>query len=243
MDLTSDALRYLQDHLGRAQKHEVDGRPYYDRELYPIKDPQAEAVTVFTLSALVEFIASGLDRLHDEKLVAHVVSPTKVRLLGPLLKHFRQRECLAVADYGKLLPDNLRIGEWLPQEQFLIMVKSAFVQSDSTTEICKLAAGLVDSQEARHDDDGVAQTVTVKSGTRLREDVQVPGEVFLAPYRSFSDIEQVESPFIFRVRPGGYLSLHLADGGAWYARAVVRVKEKLEALAANAGLEELTVIA
>ncbi len=55
----------------------------------------------------------------------------------------------------------------------------------------------------------------------------VPNPVILAPYRTFPEIEQVESKFIFRMQEGPNAALYEADGGAWKNEAMRRIKEYL----------------
>ena len=65
-------------------------------------------------------------------------------------------------------------------------------------------------------------------------EVQVPNPVELKPYRTFFEIEQPSSSFVFRMKSGGkghedgpMCSLHEADGGAWRLDAIEEVKHFL----------------
>lgn len=61
--------------------------------------------------------------------------------------------------------------------------------------------------------------------------VVVPNPVTLAPYRTFVEVKQPESKFVFRMRKseeGPQAALFEADGGAWKIEAMQRVKEFLE---------------
>jgi hypothetical protein len=70
--------------------------------------------------------------------------------------------------------------------------------------------------------------VTVKTGIAKIEDVFVPNPVVLAPYRTFPEIAQPESKFIFRMQTGPTAALFEADGGAWRNEAMGRIKAWLE---------------
>ena len=50
----------------------------------------------------------------------------------------------------------------------------------------------------------------------------------LAPFRTFSEIEQPESSFVLRVNDRGRVGLFEADGGAWRNTAMLRIKEYLD---------------
>ena len=58
-------------------------------------------------------------------------------------------------------------------------------------------------------------------------DVVVPNPVTLAPYRTFLEVEQPASKFIFRIKEGGQLALFEADGGAWQHEAILNIKNYL----------------
>lgn len=59
----------------------------------------------------------------------------------------------------------------------------------------------------------------------------VPSPVHLKPYRTFDEIDQPESDFIFRIKSDKFdgitCALFSADGGAWITEAKQRIKEYL----------------
>lgn len=59
----------------------------------------------------------------------------------------------------------------------------------------------------------------------------MPNPVKLRPYRTFMEIEQPESAYVFRVKDsekGPYFKLVEADGGLWKSIVMKRIKEYLE---------------
>jgi hypothetical protein len=81
-------------------------------------------------------------------------------------------------------------------------------------------------------DDGVSQTVSVKSGVHLKGDVNVKSRVNLKPFRTFNEIDQPESLFLFRVhqKSEGFMpepGLFAADGNAWRLKAMKDIKTYL----------------
>ena len=64
-------------------------------------------------------------------------------------------------------------------------------------------------------------------GVASKSDVIVPNPVFLAPYRTFQEIEQPFSNFVFRMadKQTPAFSLIEAEGGVWKNEAVSRIKE------------------
>nr|ABP73607.1 hypothetical protein [Bacillus thuringiensis] len=61
------------------------------------------------------------------------------------------------------------------------------------------------------------------------DEVAVPNPVSLQPYRTFVEVAQPESDFIFRMKDGPRCSLYEADGGAWKLEAIKNIKEYLNA--------------
>jgi hypothetical protein len=76
-------------------------------------------------------------------------------------------------------------------------------------------------------DDGVSQSVTAKTGVATVEDVKVPNPVLLSPYRTFVEVTQPESAFVFRMKNGPVAALFEADGGAWRNAAIDAVADYL----------------
>ena len=48
----------------------------------------------------------------------------------------------------------------------------------------------------------MSQKTTIKTGAENLSEVKVPNPVVLAPYRTFSEVDQPESKFIFRLESG-----------------------------------------
>jgi hypothetical protein len=93
-------------------------------------------------------------------------------------------------------------------------------------------AGNISVEEVRNfSDDGVSQQVTGKVGINKLADIPVPNPVVLKPFRTFIEVEQPASKFIFRLhegRTGLEAALFEGDGGAWKREAMLTVKYYLE---------------
>ena len=94
-------------------------------------------------------------------------------------------------------------------------------------------AGTVESGTlAEYGDDGVTQKATVKTGIASKGDAIVPNPVKLKPYRTFLEVDQPASEFVFRMKQDKYdgvlCALFEADGGAWKMEATERIKKYLE---------------
>lgn len=126
-------------------------------------------------------------------------------------------------------------GTFLDREEFVVGLQSRFVQSDDLAEVLRMASSLEVSAVALSEDDGISQRTTVKQGIALKQTVTVKGRVSLRPFRTFREIEQPASDFVFRLRSrdGGVpeCALFEADGGKWKLDAVLAIKAWLESRA------------
>ena len=178
-------------------------------------------------------------------LFVHVVSPTEVELISNL-DGDRKRETLA---YVKASLPKINLNNFMSQEEFIIMMQSQFedFEIDGVSDrqiVLQVAGNVIDKTVADYGDDGITQKATIKTGLANADDVKVPNPVVLVPYRSFQEIIQVPSRFVFRMRQssnGVNCALFEADGGAWKIDAVMRVKTYLEN--SLEGVEGITVIA
>ena len=76
-------------------------------------------------------------------------------------------------------------------------------------------------------DNGVSQTVEVKAGVSLKQNVEINPRVKLQPFRTFLEVAQPESEYLLRVDETGRIGLFEADGGVWKLEAMQNVKEYL----------------
>jgi hypothetical protein len=96
-----------------------------------------------------------------------------------------------------------------------------------------MAATLTNDASRTSEDDGFTQRVNVKAGIRTKEDTTIQPRVDLAPYRTFPEVDQPMSPFVFRARCTGEgipaLMLVEADGGRWKVEAIATLKAAMDA--------------
>lgn len=177
-------------------------------------------------------------------MIIQVVSATKVLFYSGLLPE-RDRETLF--EVNAMIPF-FSYGAEYDQESFLVAMQSCFAPSDEREDVTKVASNIVSTQEATFSDDGISQQVIMKTGVTKKENAIIPNPVRLIPYRTFLEVEQPESEFVFRITEGRggapTFKLVAADGGRWEAVAIDNVKSYLmEALADIPNREQLTIIA
>jgi hypothetical protein len=138
-----------------------------------------------------------------------------------------------------MLPD-ITIDRFINPEDFNIMIQSCFVPTDDSALLLKVAGNIQDSAVKQVGDDGVKQAVTMKTGVAQIENVIVPNPVLLSPYRTFPELKQPISKFVFRMKSGPTAAIFEADAGAWKAEAMNRIKEYLEK--ELGGIENIKII-
>lgn len=220
------ALQYIED-LKKDRIIESNGMRYTEHRLERLDDClRANALKVSTLSSLVEYIRGNVDVMANKMLI-QVVSPTEVRLLSQLDSD-RKRECLMSVEAE--LPD-IKYGKFMDCESFLISLRSNFISNFDTDLLLKFSGTVEAGTVASYGDDGVTQKATVKKGISGKEDAVVPNPVSLIPYRTFTEVEQPESEFVFRMKQSDNevcCALFEADGGAWKRDAMRKIREYLE---------------
>ena len=220
-----EALEYLVN-LGEKKEPiiELDQGTFSRVSLNRVTEPVASKLTVSTLTGLVDYIKTNVDQLKG-KLLIQVKSPNEVALYSPLNAD-REREKYVSAE--AILPNNVTYERFLETERFNIMLQSAFVDNEDKAKLLKYTALITDDTVKNFGDDGISQKVTVKTGVASVSDAVVPNPVTLAPFRTFPEVEQPESKFIFRMKEGPSAALFEADGGAWRNKAILNIKAYLE---------------
>lgn len=225
------ALEYAVE-LKSDQKvvHEIDGKTFFDaskgnlKELEPIK--YASSITVNSLTGLVGYIKSEFDDPNTEDIqeyLIHIESPTKVTLLSKLNSD-RQRECLI---QSTAVLDKYPYGNFIDSERFIINMLSLFDRTDDAEAIKRCASSIRIEGGADLRDNGTSQQVTVIQGAQAGT-AEVPSPAMLKPFRTFLEVDQPESQFIFRLNDQGECALFEADGGLWKYEATANILEYLQ---------------
>lgn len=224
------AFEYI---VGLAEPHfrEHEGCLYSDKPLERIDyNPKAAKIEMNTLSSLIDYIKANIDEMAG-KMIIHVQSPTKVQMYSSL-DYERKREYMV--EVNASVP-HFSFNEFTEHEAFCINLQSKFVDIPSTDRalLLKFAGTVEAGTVAEYGDDGITQKATVKTGIASKGEAIVPNPVTLCPYRTFVEVDQPFSQFIFRMKEGKYggvsCGLFEADGGAWKIEAMTSIKEYLEA--------------
>lgn len=214
---------------------EIGGQIYSTKSLTRIPEfcPKVETVELMTLRGFVEFINENKEGINYREYFVHVMDYRRVRLCSNLLGEDRQREFPIAAHVDKQL-ETFPFGQFTPGEPFIIKLRSLFVSTEDLERLIAYTGKVDISEGIQLEDNGITQTAKIKRGISgaLTEDEAAPVIVSLRPYRTFREIEQPESEFLFRMqqgRGGGVeCALFEADGGIWRIQAVDEISQSLD---------------
>ena len=114
------------------------------------------------------------------------------------------------------------------QEEAIIELRSLFMPDAGTEYLLNLLSRMSVDAGATTTDNGVTQTVEVKSGVALKEKTDIRPRVKLTPFRTFLEVDQPESEYLLRVSEDGEIGLFEADGGVWKLEAKRNVKSYMD---------------
>lgn len=218
MDLTKEAMKYLADTNKAEMIEDKDGVEYILKGYERVHLDKARAIETHTLDSVIEYLNSDIDGVGP--LIVHVLHPTRVCVISSLLDD-KGRHVLMEAN---AFTNRLDL-DWQSVERFNLMLQANFVANEDKNTLLAYIGNLRDENVKNFSDDGVSQTVTVKTGVATVSEAILPNPVMLAPYRTFAEIEQPESTFIFRMREGGMATLVESDGNLWKLEAIKKIKD------------------
>lgn len=227
--MIKEALEYIVKMSEREQQTCINGNVYSNKEHYFIdKYNEIEPMGLHTLTSLVEYIKARENGI-PEKMFINIVSPDKVVLLGHLTEDNEREKIIEVK---ALLPE-IAYGTFVNQERCNIALQSNFIHVEDWELVMKVIGNVEAGTVANYSDDGMTQRATLKSGITTKQEVIVPNPVTLRPYRTFLEVTQPASLFIFRIRQNEKsgaveAAVFEADGGAWKLEAIKHIKDYLE---------------
>ena len=225
-----EALQYVINVGNEAEEVQVldiCGDTYANKNLVRYGAPKrANAMEASTLSSMVDYIFHCHEEFEDKRMIIQVEDPKTVSLTS-FLDQERKRECLFIS---REQTSEFRFGQWYDQEEFMIAVQSNFLMTPDLEAIMKFAGNVEKRNEQTFSDDGRTQVATMNVGVASKADVIVPNPVELVPFRTFQEIEQPLSNFVFRISDKGIPAFKIveAEGGIWKNEAVKRIKKYFE---------------
>jgi len=206
---------------------EVGTRKFMLKGYEPIKDPVVSGLATHSLMGIVDAV---INRLEPEvnyevgDVIIHVISPTAARLITQSSGPFLQRNVLVEAE---AYTTDFKYGHFYDTEQFIIALTSQFIQTDVRDKLLGLVASMTQETSRTLVDNGASQEMVVRDKVAMKAKVSVQNPFILQPFRTFSEIDQPESPFVFRVKSFDDeigCALFEADGSRWRIDATDKIK-------------------
>ncbi len=207
----------------------IAGKNYRKNGYTPVLDFYPEDLNINNLTGIVDFVKKNPEKWTD--LFIHVRDYNSVVLYKSMCGDFNQRNSIVAAGSRSC---QFAFSRQMDVEDFVIALNSTFVQNDDRDYLLKFVSAVRVDANTTLKDDGISQSVTARQGTSsLVSDIDIKPIVNLIPYRTFDDVEQPESAFVFRMKINKQaatpsLALYECDGAAWKQTAIQSIKEFLK---------------
>lgn len=199
--------------ISNGQAEEVTEKEYLINDYIALTD----------LKSFCELIKSEIDKI-GQTLFVQIVDPTTVYAFTTLDAKNRR-----VRPYKCECGRRHNFDTWQGYEEFVINLRANFVPTDDTQNVIKMIANIVNCDNQELTDDGVSQSVRTQRGTQVGTQ-EVKSIIKLAPFRTFADVAQPVSEFLFRIKDSGTrFGLFEADGGRWQLEAKRNIADFLNA--------------
>lgn len=185
------------------------------------------------LKEAIEFL-TNLSREADKPQVLEICGKTYANKdlyrydKKPKASHITARTLSSMVDYmehcngefpGKMI---IQI-----QNEETVFLMSELNEERERELLLKMAGNVERKNDMAFSDDGKTQVATMQVGVASKADVIVPNPVTLIPFRTFQEVAQPESKFVFRIGNNDTPEFKLieAEGGIWKTKAVESIKE------------------
>ena len=232
MDLTRDAIEKIQEGAKLENRVVKIGDHYYSRDnlnlVIEADELSPDCFNSNSLCAITEYINKNVNPVEADsgrRYIIHVDSPTKVILKREQNGIKSTHELVLCEAIGGRFPFN----QYILPEDFLIKLQSSFENDDkgNRNNLISIASNISNKMEDGIVDDGISQTVTVKKGVALKTRETIVNPIALIPYRTFTEVQQPVSPFVFRINAEGReprCALFDDNSGMWQIEAMENIR-------------------
>lgn len=220
--MIKEALQYIVD-LKAPSFSTFRGVDFSDKQLYEIHEKEhfPDALEVSTLASIVTYLKSNPDKLTVGPAMIHVRSYNEVALILPLTDRTKER---AVHMVAKNNVKQFKFGSPMDRETFNVALQTQFVRTDNSSALLQLIGTMQEENGVQQQDDGISQKVTAKTGVASLSNVVIPNPLELVPFRTFAEVMQPESLFVFRIHERMNCALYEADGERWKVDCIHHIK-------------------
>lgn len=221
---------------------EVKGHPFAVNEdgtlgdpvhpVLPIAPVATPILALSTLTGLVAAFNADVDKFSGKGASAvQVESFDSVALVSLEADEWGRRHVWARAKSTEVNP--FKFGEYLDPETFLVTAQAGFMPIDGHyTNMLKLCSSLKAGSSVQTADDGYSQKVVIREGGVEHGEVDLPPRVSLRPYRTFREVDPVQSDFLLRFKGQKdalpVVALIPVDAGRWKTDTALTVADWLK---------------
>lgn len=224
MDIGKEFLEKILS-LGAPNLVNERGQVFTDKPLELVRPPMFQAHELHGLNGMVE-LASHLHEPGERELMAVIQGQETVLVRFAEYDDYHDSPVLIKAT--RLATDAFPFSRYLPVEEFCIALLTKFVADDEVQALYRLASSLTASSVHTSEDDGISQRTTIQKGIATRESVSIKPVWLLRPYRTFPEVAQPVSPFLFRLKQDKdqlpHCALFETDGGKWKLDAIQSIE-------------------
>ncbi len=233
MSLLSDAAVLAIQDSKKTDVIEVEDQFYLSRPVYlPPPEPRAETIIVHSLTGFCDYVNEVNNDANEPEIIGvQVCQPGLVRAWS--LPDGREKLRTVAIEAQRFETKGFRLNQQLQAEDFIIGLQAHFVSSDDVAHLLTVVGNVTDSSTLEVGDNGVSQSVKLRKGLTLTDKAatELKSIVNLRPYRTFAELDQPSSPFVFRMaRRDGALptaALFEADDLKWKLEAMKSIKDFL----------------
>ena len=219
---------------------EIDGIKHVTGQATVFQPPRvAGMLSVDTLEAVVAYLNGGVDvgALGDTKLIVKIVSGAIVTVTTEMnsLHKFRD-DILSARSPEAMSFERIGFGLMQPVDELLVTLMTQFHSNADRDGLMKVLANITAERSVQSVDDGMTQSVVVKTDVATVERETVKNPVMLSPKATFSEVVVAPSPFIVRFKHtdhGALVALHDAGAGEWKLDATIKIAQYLNVQVEN----------
>lgn len=211
--------------ISKPETYIVNGETYSVDKLNRIAPHvnRPDTFRVGGLDSIVKLVRSEYNCLPVKKLMIRVCSPKSVAV-STTYRDDLSRDTLYIAECDVPgFEDGYR-----DRERALIQLRSLFAPTEDLNYLLALLSRVSKESNVTTTDNGVTQKVEARAGVALLDTVEIKPRVSLQPFRTFLEVAQPESEFLFRLDENGRVGLWEADGGVWKLEAKRNIADWLK---------------
>jgi hypothetical protein len=202
------------------------GRFFVNAQAKQILPPMPVTIPIHSLTGLVDLLKAGTSVGIDEPVFIHIIDHESVNIVACNMDSELRRRVYAKASFRQ---PGFPYDTFMPVEKFIVSVRAHFIQNEAVNYIFQIAGNISSDSKVRSIDDGISQSITIKKGIAKVESVVVQDILTLIPFRTFPEVDQPSSEFIFRMRvaeEGGTPSAAIFTAGSerWKLDAIKNIK-------------------